>query len=180
MLQFMSGFSATAAPLHALPSSKVQFVWFPEAEAAFQPLKIHFTTPLILRMLDPQCQFINEVDVPSEGIGTVLSQRAESDGKMHPCAFLSRKLSKAKQNYDFGNRKLLAVKVALEEAPTPFIVWTDHKNLDTFAKPKALTLAWPSGHYSLIISPFLLSYEPGYQNIKPNALSGLYDMRREI
>lgn len=66
-------------------------------------------------MPDPHRQFVVEVDASSEGIGAVLSQCSESDGKMHPCAFLSRKLSKAEQNYDVGNRELLAVKVALEE-----------------------------------------------------------------
>jgi len=70
--------------------------------------------------------------VSNDGVGAVLSQRSE-DGKMHPCAFLSWRLSSAERNYDVGNRELLAVKVALEEwrhwlegAVHPFVVWTDH------------------------------------------------------
>ena len=83
-------------------------------------------------MPDPQRQFVVEVDASIEGVGAVLSQRSEQDGKMHPCAFLSRPLSKAEKNYDVGNRELLAIKVALEEwrhslegASQPFIVWTE-------------------------------------------------------
>lgn len=45
-------------------------------------------------------------------------------------------LSSAEQNYDIGNRELLAVVLATEEwshrlegAEQPFIVWTDHNNL---------------------------------------------------
>lgn len=41
------------------------------------------------------------------------------------------------EHYDIGNRELLAVKLALEEwrqwlegAKKPFLLWTDHKNLD--------------------------------------------------
>lgn len=43
-----------------------------------------------------------EVDASNEGIAAVLSQRSKKDGKIHPCAFLSRK-------------ELLAVKIALKE-----------------------------------------------------------------
>lgn len=56
---------------------------------------------------------------------------------MYPCAFFSRKLTPAERNYDVGNRELLAMKLALEEwrhwlegANQPFIILTDHKNLE--------------------------------------------------
>lgn len=93
----------------------MQYFWFPEGEAAFQLLKTRATTAPILSMSDPQRQFVREVDAVSKGIGAVLSQRAESNGKIHPCAFLSRKLSRTERNYDVANRELLAVNVALEE-----------------------------------------------------------------
>ena len=55
---------------------------------------------------------------------------------LHPCAFFSRRLSPAEQNYDVGNRELLAIKLALEEwrhwlegVKQYFIVWTNHRNL---------------------------------------------------
>lgn len=71
--QFIRGFSAIAAPLHALTSSKLQFTWSPAAAAAFQLLKTRVTTAPILRMPDPHRQFVVEVDASSEGIGAVLS-----------------------------------------------------------------------------------------------------------
>jgi hypothetical protein len=50
---------------------------------------------------------------------------------------MSLHLNPAERNYDVGNRELLAVKMALEEwrhwlegAEHPFLVWTDHKNLE--------------------------------------------------
>ncbi len=53
-----------------------------------------------------------EVDASEVGVGAVLSQRSSSDDKMHPCAYFSHRLSPAEQNYDIGNRELLAVKLA--------------------------------------------------------------------
>ncbi len=49
------------------------------------------------------------------GVGAVLSQSSSTDDKMHPCAFLSHRLSPPERNYDIGNREFLAVKLALEE-----------------------------------------------------------------
>ena len=48
-------------------------------------------------MPDPHRQFVVEVDASEVSVGAVLSQRAE-DHKLHPCAFLSRKLSSAEKN----------------------------------------------------------------------------------
>ncbi len=58
------------------------------------------------------------VEVDASEVGgrcQLLSQRATSDDKVHPCAFFSHRLSPAERNYDIGNRELLAVKLALEE-----------------------------------------------------------------
>ena len=63
---------------------------------------------------DPARQFVVEVDVSETGVVTVLSQRASMDDKVHLCSF-SRQLSPAEQNYDVGNRELLAVVLALQE-----------------------------------------------------------------
>lgn len=49
------------------------------------------------------------------GLGAILSQRTETDSKLHPCAYLSRQLYPGDRNYDVGNRELEAGKVALEE-----------------------------------------------------------------
>ena len=51
----------------------------------------------------------------TSGVGTVLSQCASTDDKVQPCAFFSRQLTPAEQNYDFGNWELLVVMLALQE-----------------------------------------------------------------
>lgn len=57
--------------------------------------------------------------------------------KLHPCAFFSNKLSPVEKNYDIGNRKLLAIKLALkvwhhwlEISWHPFLVITDQRHLE--------------------------------------------------
>ena len=84
-----------------------------------------------------------EVDASDSGVGGVLSQQAVEDGKLHPCAFFSRALSPAERNYDVGNRELLALKLAVEEwrhwfegAADPFLIYTDHKNLEYIRQSK--------------------------------------------
>ncbi len=58
-----------------------------DAEAAFTKLRSRFVSASILRAPDPTHQFVVEVDASEVGVGAVLSQRATSDDKMHPCAF---------------------------------------------------------------------------------------------
>ena len=64
---------------------------------------------------DPGRQFIVEVDASNTGVGAILSLGLAGDSKVDPCSFYSHRLSPAEQNYDIGNKELLAVKLAIEE-----------------------------------------------------------------
>ncbi len=112
-------------------------VWRPTVISAFQELKERFTSAPIPHHSDPELEFIVEVDASSTDIGAVLSQRQGNPLKVYPCAFYSRKLNPAEQNYDVGNRELLAMKAAFEEwrhllegAKHPFTVLTNHHNFE--------------------------------------------------
>ncbi|XP_070406069.1 uncharacterized protein [Nothobranchius furzeri] len=178
--RFIRGFSSIAAPLHALTSPKVRFQWSSQADKAFLSLKDSFTSAPILVMPDARFQFIVEVDASEGGVGAVLSQRSEVDHRVHPCAFLSRKLSAAERNYDIGDRELLAIKVALEEwshwlegSKLPFIVWTDHKNLEYLRRAKRLNPRQARWALFFTRFNFTVSYRPGSKSVKPDALSRL-------
>ncbi len=123
-----------------------------------------------------------EVDASEVGVSAILSQRSSSDGKMHPCAYFSHRLSPAERNYDISNRELLAVKLALEEwlhwlegSGVLFIIWTDHKNLEYIKSAKRLNSG--QARWALIFSRFYfsISYRSGSKNIKPDALSCIFD-----
>lgn len=58
----------------------------------------------------------------------------------------------------------------LEGAKVPFLVWTDHKNLEYIRTTKRLSSR--QARWSLFFTRFnfSLSYRPGSRNVKPNAL----------
>lgn len=176
--RFIRNFSSLTSPLSALTSSKCTFKWNCEADMAFSKLKSLFTSAPILSIPDPSAQFVVEVDASDAGVGAVLSQRSPKDNKMHPCAFFSRRLTPTERNYGIGDRELLAVKLALEEwrhwlegAKNPFIIWTDHKNLEYLKSAKRLNARQARWSFFFSRFNFTLSYRPGSKNIKPDALS---------
>ncbi|XP_057205010.1 uncharacterized protein si:ch211-159i8.4 isoform X2 [Triplophysa rosa] len=180
--RFIRNFGQVAAPLTALTSTKVFFRWNQKAQEVFDKLKSRFISAPVLTVPDPDLQFIVDVDASDVGVGAVLSQRSAIDGKVHPCAFFSLRLSPTERNYDIGNRELLAVKLALGEwrhwlegSAQPFLVWTDHKNLEYIRSAKRLSSR--QARWSLFFGRFnfTLSFRPGSKNIKPDALSLLFE-----
>ena len=176
--RFIRNYSSVAEPLTRLTSPSQPFVWSPAARSAFLSLKERFTSAPVLLHPDPRRQFIVEVDASDTGLGAVLSQRSEADQKVHPCAFFSRRFLPAEENYDVGNRELLAVVAALEEwrhwlegAEHPFTIWTDHKNLTFIRATKRLNGRQARWASFLSRFDFTLTYRPGSRNTKADALS---------
>ena len=82
--RFICNYSQVAAPLTRLTSTKLLLLWSPKAEVAFTTLKNRFTSVSILIQPDPERQFVVEVDASDSGVGAVLSQRSETEGKDAP------------------------------------------------------------------------------------------------
>uniref|UniRef100_A0A8K9UP97 Gypsy retrotransposon integrase-like protein 1 n=1 Tax=Oncorhynchus mykiss TaxID=8022 RepID=A0A8K9UP97_ONCMY len=181
--RFIRGFGQVAAPITSLlKGGPVRLQWSAEANRAFEHLKTLFTSAPVLAHPDPSLPFIVEVDASEAGIGAVLSQRSGTPLKLRPCAFFSKKLSPAERNYDVGNRELLAVVEALkvwrhwlEGAKHPFLIWTDHRNLEYIRQAKRLNPRQARWAMFFTRFVFTLSYRPGSQNVKADALSRLYD-----
>ncbi len=181
--RFIRNFSTVAAPLTSMTKrGNHRLTWSPAAHQAFRTLKERFTTAPILHHPNPEQEFIVEVDASSTGIGAVLSQRQGDPPILYACAFFSRKLNPAEQNYDVGNRELLAMKAAFEEwrhwlegARHPFTVLTDHRNLEYLKSAKRLNHR--QARWSLFFTRFnfKITYRPGSQNTKADALSRLYE-----
>ena len=181
--RFIRNFSSVAAPLTSLlKGSPRLFSWSPEAEEAFRTLKTRFTSSPLLKHPDPALPFVVEVDASEVGVGGVLSQRQGNPAKLFPCAYFSRKLSQAERNYDVGNRELLAIKLALEEwrhwlegAQQPFVIFTDHKNLEYIRTAKRLNPRQARWALFLTRFQFTISYRPGSKNIKADSLSRMFE-----
>ncbi|KAK3540332.1 hypothetical protein QTP70_029574, partial [Hemibagrus guttatus] len=143
--RFICNYSSIANPLTSLLQGKPsRLQWTDQAHAAFVQLKKCFTTAPILRHPDPSRPFIVEVDASSCRIGRCFPNDG-NPGKMYPCAYFSQKLTPAEVNYDVGIRELLSIKVALEEwqhwlegSCHPFLVLTDHRNLENLRNARRL------------------------------------------
>uniref|UniRef100_A0A8K9V3S6 Gypsy retrotransposon integrase-like protein 1 n=1 Tax=Oncorhynchus mykiss TaxID=8022 RepID=A0A8K9V3S6_ONCMY len=164
--RFIRNFGQVAAPLTALTSVKTCFKWSVSAQGAFDLLNNRFTSAPILVTPDVTRQFVVEVDASEVGVGAILSQRSLSDDKVHPCAYFSHRLSPSERNYDVGNRELLAIRLALGEwrqwlegATVPFVVWTDHRNLEYIRSAKR-TNARHADALSRLFSSSVASTDP--------------------
>ncbi|KAI2643005.1 Transposon Tf2-8 polyprotein [Labeo rohita] len=185
--RFIKDYSTITAPLTSLLRGKPRSIsWNPSAHEAFLHLKKIFSTAPLLHHPDPELPFTVEVDASTTGVGAVLSQAVGEPPLLHPCAFYSRKLSPAEQNYDVGNRELLAIKLALEEwrhwlegSNHPFTI-TDHKNLEYIREAKRLNPR--QARWALFFTRFnyKITYRPGSKNISADALSRLHSPEQSV
>ncbi|KAL1280048.1 hypothetical protein QQF64_014648 [Cirrhinus molitorella] len=147
--RFIRGFSSVAAPLTAMvKKGNYRLTWTPSALEAFQDLKRRFTSAPILHHPDPNKEFIVEVDASSSG-------------------------PKETMMWEIGNFKLALEEWRhwLEGSRLPFTVLTDHRNLEYLRS--AHRLNHRQARWALFFTrfDFTVTYRPGSQNTKADALS---------
>jgi hypothetical protein len=71
--RFIVGFSNIAHPITSLQKKGVKFEWTSDCERSFQHLKKLLTSASILKIVDPNEDFIVCTDACKEGLGGVLS-----------------------------------------------------------------------------------------------------------
>ena len=130
--RFVHNFARIAAPLHAITKKNQRFEWTPEAQGAFDSLKLAMTSPPILAMLTDDGEFVLDTDASDRAIGAVLSQKQGGIEKV--IAYASRSLDRREQNYCVMRRELLAVVFFLEHFKQYllgryFVIRTDHAAL---------------------------------------------------
>jgi RNase H-like domain found in reverse transcriptase len=101
----------------------------------------------------------------------------------HPCAYLSKSLTKEQRNYDTGDRELLAIVQALKEwrhyiqgSGHTTIVLSDHDNLRHFKVPQTIGQRMARWTLYLSESDIKLVHIPGKQNIQADSLSRRPDL----
>ncbi|KAI4888300.1 hypothetical protein NFI96_011993 [Prochilodus magdalenae] len=150
--RFIRNYSAVAAPLTSLLKGNAKSLkWTPKQRARSLTLKQRFTTAPLLKHPDPSKPFVVE-------------------------------LSPSERNYGIGDKELLAVKLAFEEwrhwlegAQHPFLVLTDHKNLEYLRSAKRLNSRQARWALFFTRFNFRLTYRPGTRNTKADALSRIFE-----
>ena len=122
-------------PLNDLLKKDKKFIWSKECQESFDLLKKHFTEEPVLMMPDHTRPFQIRVDSSLFATGGILTQM-DTNGDRHPCAYLSKSLTKKQRNYDTGDRELLAIVRVLKEwrhyiqgSGHTITILSDHDNL---------------------------------------------------
>ncbi len=106
--RFVEGYVELAAQLTALGSPTARFVWTPEVQASFDALKLALSTSQVLRTFDPGRHAVLTTDASRIAVAAIQTQ-PDDEGRQHPVAYESRKLTAAERNYPAHVLELLAV-----------------------------------------------------------------------
>jgi hypothetical protein len=106
---FIKGFSKIAHPITSLQKKGVKFNWTLDCEKIFQHLKQLLTSAPILRIANPNEDFIVCIDSCKEGLGGVISQNG------FVICYESRKLNKHERHYATHDLELTAIVHALRK-----------------------------------------------------------------
>lgn len=105
-----------------------QFAWSPEAQLAFDNVKIAMTRTSILVLPNFQKTFTLETNACHDDIGAVLMQKGQ------PIAYLSKALGDKHKHLSVYEKEFLALILAVERwrhyrQRQEFVIQTDHKSL---------------------------------------------------
>ena len=182
---FIEKYSLLARPLLDLTKKSTDWHWGEAQENAFQLLKQKMCTRPVLVQPDFDKRFYLQTNASGYGLGAVLSQEgggqppnSTSKPKLHPLAYYSATFMSTERNYDIYERELLAVMKSLAHwrpylgwTKVPFIIRTDHANLQYWKSPQNLNCRTARWHADLQEYDFQLEYIPGKTNIPSDFLS---------
>ena len=179
--QFFPNWTETVKPLRDLFHEGDINIWSPEQERTFTYIKEMLTRDpkmskdCILMLPDVNKQYVLDADASKYAIGGVL-QQYDQKGELRPIMYISRKLTKAEQNYCTRQREALAVVwafIRLREylwGSQDIIVRTDHQNL-LWLMNNDYTGRLARWQALLSCYDFEIRYLPGKTNIVADSLS---------
>ncbi|SYW79544.1 uncharacterized protein UHO2_04187 [Ustilago hordei] len=183
--RFIAHFACIAKPLTSLVKPIERFKKFElpeEAQQAFHKLIQAFTSAGVLQHFDYHLPTRMETDASDFAIAGVLKQ--EHEGRWHPVAFYSRKMSSAEKNYEIHDKELLAVVACLTQwrhmlagLPNQLVILTDHEALKYFKSQRRITGRQARWAILLADFDFILQYRPGDKGGEPDALTRRTDMQ---
>ena len=189
--KYIPGFSDIALPLTDLmqgsPKKGSPISWGKREEESFLELKKAVTTEPVLRHAQIGVLFVIDPDSSQFTVGGVLQQYfLDPDGKwrLHPIAYLSKKLTETESRYSAQEREMLAAKYALDHwrhiiEGSEILIRSDHQSLQTFRTKKHMTprlvrFMQDIEHYNPVFT-----YRRGLLQKVPDALSRMPGLREE-
>ena len=174
--KFVGGFAKITLPLVKLLNKGVKFVWSDECQLAFDRIKDLLCNPPVLRYFQSDKEVVTRlmIDAFDEALGAALMQ--EYEGRMHPVAFASRKLSAAEKRYSVTERECLSLVWALRYFRTylwgsSFQVVTDHKALCWLQSKKDMSGRLARWALAIQEWDFQIVYCSGRDNVVADYLS---------
>ena len=131
--RYIPHFATLVTPLTELTkeNGKRSIKWTKECESALRQVQILLGNKPILQLPRISEPFLLRTDASATGVGAILLQ--ESDGKIHPTAFASRKLLDRETRYSTIERECLAIVWGISKFSR--FLWGTHFTLETDHKP---------------------------------------------
>ena len=172
---FIQMYADVCAPLIALTSEKVPFVWSMECDSSFTTLKDMLCSYPVLAFPRLGESFAVEVDASDVAVGGVLLQ-TDQMGKEHPVAYFSNTLKREQRNWSPYSKEAYAIVLATRHwkmylVGSKFQIRSDHNPLTTLRKTKDPRGKFPRWLTELEELTFEVVYKPGKLNVVPDALS---------
>jgi transposase InsO family protein len=175
--RFIRVYSSLVRSIINLTKKESIFDWDEKCQKAFQAVKDAVVSAPILRHFDRTKTCYVECDA-SDYVTAGLMSQMDDEGVLHPVAFFSRKMAPAECNYEIYDKELLAIircfeewRPDLEGTDLPIQVLTDHKSLEYFMTTKRLTRRQARWAEFLADYNFQITYRPGKENQKADALT---------
>ena len=182
--RFLPKFAEIARPLHKASERSTKFEWTPEAQDAFESLKLKLTSTPILALLCLKEPFILYTDASQFAMGAVLAQM--QDGKVRAIYYASKSLSKSPTKYSATRLELLALVTFTRHfrhylLGQKLTMVTDHSALQwlhSFKNPDGITARWLEK-----LAPFdyevrhrpgkSIGHADGLSRIPPNSINAI-------
>jgi hypothetical protein len=175
--RFIRDFSKIAAPMTNATKKDKHFVWTKDCQQAFEKIKELISSEPVLKMFDPTKPAELETDASDFAVAGQLGQRDEQ-GRLHPIAFFSRKLSGPELNYPIYDKEFLAIVLCFEEfrhylqgSMYKVKVYTDHKNISYFATTQQLSKRQLRYAETMAEFDYEIIHRKGSENGRADALS---------